>query len=313
MVKVSVIMCAFNAAGTIQESIESVLKQTLTDFELIVINDGSTDITKNIIKGIKDQRIVMIEQENQGPSIARNNGIKISRGDFIAILDSDDIAYPARLERQYLFLNENPDYVLIGSNAEVVDKDHNYIYTSDLPLSWAEINKKFPDAPFYHSSVMYRKSTYLACGGYHTLSKLYIFEDAILLNKMKESGKMANIKDPLIKYRLMPNAASTKSGREASFVNKICREIIAENNFSEKNQMLLDEVKRKSDPIERLRLYYLHIAKKHLWNNHQPDKARRNILKAIRIKPFRIIPVGLFLLSLIPKNVLFKIYHLNKS
>jgi glycosyltransferase involved in cell wall biosynthesis len=306
-------MCAFNATETIRESIESIVNQTFTDFELIIINDGSTDNTKKILSSIKDPRIVFIEQENQGPSIARNNGIKISRGEYIAILDADDIAFPARLERQYIFLKDNLDYVLIGSNAEVVDRDNNYIYTSNLPLSWEDINKKFPDAPFYHSSVMYRKSAYQESGGYHILSKLYIFEDAILFNKMKEFGKMANFEDPLIKYRLMPYSASTKSGKEASFVNKICREIIAENNLSEKNQKLLDEIKRKTDPTERQRLYYLHVAKKYLWNNHQPDKARENILKALKIKPFRVTPIVLFVLSFIPQNILFKVYHYNKS
>jgi hypothetical protein len=182
-----------------------------------------------------------------------------------------------------------------------------------LPLSWADISRKFPDAQFYHSSVMYRKSVYLDCGGYHNLSKLYIFEDAILINKMKEFGKMLNFEDPLIEYRLMPNSASTKSGKEAVIINNICREIISNKNINPHNQALLDEFKSKTDPVERLRLYHIHVAKKYLWNNHTPRKARQNLLKAIRMKPSKIMPIGLFVLSYVPKNLLFQIYHFNRT
>jgi hypothetical protein len=136
----------------------------------------------------------------------------------------------------------------------------------------------------------------------------YIFEDALLINKMKEVGKMSNFKDPLIKYRLMPNSASTKSGREASFINKLCHEIIVENNLSKSNQEILDGIKRNSNPNEMQRLYHLHLAKKYLWNNYAPKKARKNLITAIKIRPYIILTYLLILVSFLPEKLVVKIY-----
>jgi glycosyltransferase involved in cell wall biosynthesis len=305
-------MCAFNAGKTINESITSILNQSFSDFELIVVNDGSTDNTKRVVTEIDDPRIVLIDQENLGPSIARDNGIRIARGEFIAILDADDIAFPERFIKQLCFLTENPEYVLVGSNAEVVDRNLEYIYTSDLPLIWTDIIKKFPDASFYHSSVMFRKEAYENCGGYYTLSRLYIFEDALLFNKMKVYGKMANLGEPLIKYRLMPDAASTKSGSEAILLNKICKEIISEGFFSEENQKLLEGIRLNKNQEERDITYHLHVAKKYLLNNYNPGKIRENIFEAIKIKPLRPKPYFLLLLSIVPTKFLTKIYQFGR-
>ena len=91
MCKVSVIMAAYNAEQYIEDAIRSVLNQTLPDFELIVINDGSKDQTLNAIKSISDERIVIINQDNSGAANARNSGLRSSKGEYIAILDADDV------------------------------------------------------------------------------------------------------------------------------------------------------------------------------------------------------------------------------
>lgn len=117
--KVSVIMPCFNATDFVAESIESVLNQTFTDFELILIDDGSTDATLGILKqyAAKDNRIVVIEKENTGPADSRNWGIRVSKGDWIAILDSDDIAMPTRLELQLAYVVNDPNLVALGSDS----------------------------------------------------------------------------------------------------------------------------------------------------------------------------------------------------
>jgi len=305
---ISVIMCAYNAEETISESVESILEQSFTDFELIIINDGSIDKTSSIIGNIKDSRIVLIEQENHGPSIARDNGIKISKGEYIAILDADDIALPKRLERQINFLKENKEYILVGSNAEVVDKNLEYIYTSCLPLAHNDIYNKLPDVPFFHSAVMFRKNVYQICGGYHTDDKLYIFEDALLWNQMKEYGKMANLEEPLIKYRLMPFSASTKSGKESIITNNIYKDTIANKGISEENRKQLIEFKLATDKKGRLFNYHMHLSRKYLWNNYSPMKARKNLILAMKIKPFRISTIILFLMTILPKKLILKIH-----
>lgn len=312
MPEISVIMCAYNAEKTILESINSIIIQSFSDIELIIIDDGSTDNTKKIIDNVKDSRILFLQQENTGPSVARSNGIKNSRGEYIAILDADDVAFQNRLEMQISFLQNHPDYVLIGSNAEVVDRNNEYIYTSNLPLSWEEIKNCFPNPPFYHSSVMYLKNAYQLCGGYYTLNKLYIFEDALLFNKMKNIGKMANIKEPFIRYRLMPDSASVRSEKDASKIMTIYQEIIKENFLSEKNLSRLATIKENVDQQERLRAYYLLIAKKYLWNNYRPKQARMNLKNAIKINPFKADQIVLLLMSLLPKKLVFGMYYLKR-
>lgn len=309
---VSVIMTAFNAMDTIDDSIVSILNQSFGDFELIIVNDGSTDKTPEIITEFDDARIVFINQKNQGPAIARNCAISKSTGKYIAILDSDDLALPQRLEKQVEFLNKHPDYVLIGSNALIIDRNSDDIHTSDMPLTWEEIETKFPFSSFYHSSVMYTSGAFKSCGGYHSEDKLYIFEDSWLWNKMKEYGKMANLSEPLIKYRLLPNSASA-SGKEAKLINKIFKETISENRISESNKRALSEIRNNINKVERERLYYLYIAKKLLWNNYYPSKSRANLEKAIKINPFRIFPYCLFIISFFPKKILLWFYRYKKS
>jgi glycosyltransferase involved in cell wall biosynthesis len=108
MVKVSVIMTIFNGKKFLHEAIDSVLLQTLKDFELIIIDDGSTDSSLEIVKSYNDQRIkLLINEVNRGQSYSRNRGIKMASGEYIAVMDGDDIMYPNRLEIQMNYLKVN--------------------------------------------------------------------------------------------------------------------------------------------------------------------------------------------------------------
>ena len=106
-VKVSVIMPAYNSEVYIRESIDSVLAQSFTDFELIVVDDGSTDTTAAIVKSYADSRIRLIRQANQGVSVARNTGLEAAQGQFITFLDSDDLYYPDFLKTLYHLVQSN--------------------------------------------------------------------------------------------------------------------------------------------------------------------------------------------------------------
>ena len=114
-------MPVYNAEKYIGDSIASVLQQSFIDFELLIINDGSTDKTEKIIRGFADPRIRLINQTNQGIAAALNNGLQIARADYIARFDADDICMPERLQIQYDFLRTLPDYVIVGSNADYID------------------------------------------------------------------------------------------------------------------------------------------------------------------------------------------------
>jgi glycosyltransferase involved in cell wall biosynthesis len=116
MPKISVIIPTYNSANYLPEAIESVLAQTYKNFEIVVIDDGSTDNTKEVVVPYLDQ-IVFLETENGGPAKARNHGIRKSSGEYVAFLDADDIWCPDKLERQLAYFSKNPHYHLVFSDA----------------------------------------------------------------------------------------------------------------------------------------------------------------------------------------------------
>lgn len=124
---VSVIMPVYNNETYVGKAIESVLNQTIKDLELIIVNDGSIDNTENIIKSYNDYRIRYYYQNNSGPGAARNYGMSLAKGEFIAFIDSDDMYKENKLQEQMNFLINNEKYSLVYCEAEIIDSDGNYI------------------------------------------------------------------------------------------------------------------------------------------------------------------------------------------
>ena len=119
--RVTVLMPAFNAGKYIAEAIQSVLDQDFTDFELLIVEDGSTDNTKDIINQFHDPRIRSISQPKQlGVACSLNKGLSAAAGYYIARFDADDICFPQRLSRQVNFLDQNDEYILVGADAEYI-------------------------------------------------------------------------------------------------------------------------------------------------------------------------------------------------
>jgi len=197
MPKISVIMPVYNSGQFLEESIESILNQTFDNFEFIIIYDNSTDNSLEIIKKYMalDKRIILIENKiKSGIAAARNKGLDISRGQYIALIDSDDISLPTRLEKQYLFLENNSNYFLIGSNGIRVDENGNYLETV-----------KFGEDPtlnarpclILNSSVMFRNSDV------RYREKFIFAEDCdFYLILLTRGLKLRNIDEILIKVRM---------------------------------------------------------------------------------------------------------------
>ncbi len=119
--RITVIMPVYNCELYIKEAIDSILNQTFTDFEFLIIDDASTDKTVSIIKEYKDFRIQLIEKEgNKGISDSLNYGLKVAKGEYIARMDGDDISLPERFVKQVTFLDSNPDVILCGSNFGII-------------------------------------------------------------------------------------------------------------------------------------------------------------------------------------------------
>jgi glycosyltransferase involved in cell wall biosynthesis len=307
--KVSVIMAVYNGELYVKQAVESVLQQTYKDFELIIINDGSTDDTLRIVRTFNDERINIITQKNEGPAKARNNGIKSARGEYIANLDSDDICLPERLEKQVEFLDNNPDYVIIGSNGFVTDRNGTTIYTSSYPLTDAKIRAQLPETPFINSAVMFRKKAALKAGGYYEQLNFYKIycEDCILWNRMTDSGKLANIKEPLIYYRLSPSAVTTKSATKR-IGREILLKLIGNKELTKDETEYLQRVKYHESRKNREAVYYYHVGKKMLWDQNNRKMCFRNIVISIKKDPVFIKSYLVLISLLLPDRLIKKLY-----
>lgn len=295
--KISVIMAVYNAEKYIKEAISSVLDQTFEDFEFIIINDGSKDKSIQIIKSFVDKRIVLIEQENKGLANALNNGLSVAKGKYIARIDADDVCYNERLKTQFDLLENNPEYVAVGSNADLVDDDGNFIVTTKILIEWEEIKKRLPLNPFFHSSVMFSKEVAQRCGYYYEPIKQY-YEDLILWNKMAKFGKLRNIKKALIKYRFSPNSISLRRGlsrKELILIRKIL-----EGYFDSK---LFDEIMIKRKKVDGQEVYNLILSKLYL-RNLDVAKAREYLKKVLMINKLNIKAILLYALSTLNKRFL---------
>ena len=209
---VSVIMPAYNARRYIGEAVESVLAQTFTDFEFIIIDDGSTDGTKEILEGYaaKDKRIRLVRRPNTGYGVALNEALGMSRGPLIARMDSDDICLPHRFEKQVKYLNDHDDCLLVGSRVLLIDPDGAPLFEMEgIELTHEEIDRKLMICGWaiVHPAVMMRRDAVLSIGGYKP--EFVPVEDHDLFLRLAEVGRLANLPEVLFKYRKHPASAVT--------------------------------------------------------------------------------------------------------
>ena len=203
---ISVVLPVFNGERYLQAAIVSILKQAFADFELIIIDDGSTDSTPAIIHSIPDPRIRYIRQENAGIGAALRHGCSLARGRYIARMDADDIAEPERLGLQVAFLEKNPDCVLTSCAVTYIDADDKPIARS-FPYVGDNILRQrlLRGNPVCHPGVMMRRVVYEKTQGYRSLEP---FEDHILWLELMQSGSFHNDTCPLLRYRFLPGSLS---------------------------------------------------------------------------------------------------------
>lgn len=207
--EISVIMAVYNTEKYLDESIKSVLNQTFSNFELIIINDNSKDNSLKIIQKYQqiDKRIILLNNsENIGPAASRNEGIKISKSKYIAILDSDDISLPKRLESQYEFLESHPDVFLCGTRALFIDEDGYTINRSEFIIGNEKIKQIMPRRNcIIHSSIMFRNE-----GIYYREKFTYAQDYDFYLILLSKGLVLENLKDILVKYRVVSGNISSK-------------------------------------------------------------------------------------------------------
>lgn len=201
---VTVLMAAHNAERFIARSIESVLAQTFQDFELLVVDDGSTDGTRAVVQAFGDPRVrLLTSPRNLGLPGALNLGLGNARGRFVARQDHDDLSHPRRLEMQVQRLQTETDVALVGTRAWLVDEHERRIGAVDRCLENGSIRwYALLDNPFIHSSVLFRRDiVWTELGGYD--ASLRSSEDYELWSRVLEKHRACNLPDRLLSYRLV--------------------------------------------------------------------------------------------------------------
>lgn len=309
-IKITVLMPCYNAANFIAEAIYSVLQQTFKDFELLIVNDGSTDESAAIIRSFKDERIVLIEQPQQGIAAALNFGLKHARANYIARFDADDICFTNRLQLQYEFMQAHPECIVVGSAANYVDNAGQYIFTHQPKAQTNHQIQKLPYniCPFIHASVVYNKNAVAALGyNIHAHS----FEDHLLWQQLKSKGNFYNIPEPLLSVRLNPGSITMDERKRPNAFHVIKNKALQTGNINEEEGMsLLKIIQQQNLSKHKQGAYYSLLAKKFLWNNYNPSKARLNMQKAIKLNAFDVRDYALWLVSFLPKNVIIQLYSI---
>jgi len=214
---VSVITPVYNREKYLAKCIESILNQTYENFEFIIIDDNSSDLTVNIIKDylLRDSRIKFLENnKNLGATLSFNRGLDIAKGKYIARMDSDDISFPDRFKKQVDIFESWHDLEVLGTGAVLIDHKENEIGRKQFPSNFKKISNIIKTGvPVFDPSVMMRSSTLKEINGFD--NRLAPADDYHLwLTLFKQKKIISNIDDYLIKYRLHDSNLSKVASRE---------------------------------------------------------------------------------------------------
>jgi len=214
-VKISVLMPVYNGEKYLDEAITSILSQTFKDFEFVIVDDCSTDGSWKIIQKYaqQDRRIVSKRNgENLRTTKTLNEGLRITRGKYIARMDADDWSYPDRLEKQYEFMEKHPEVGVSGGAIEICNKDLKVLNVRKYPLADSEARKIiFRYSPFAHPATIWRKSDVEKVGGYN--ERIPLSQDLDLYFRIGNVCKFANMSAILLKLRTHNDSSSIIKGK----------------------------------------------------------------------------------------------------
>jgi glycosyltransferase involved in cell wall biosynthesis len=219
-VTTTVLMAVYNDEEFLEESLDSILSQLSEDMELLVIDDGSSDRSRQILVDLArqtDRVRVMRNSKNEGLGYCLAFGTEQARGKYVIRMDSDDICLPGRFAKQVNFLDENPNIDIVGGFAIEIDAHGNKGIERKMPLSHAQIQSAIWACPLIHPTVIFRRERVLLAGNYqHQASRRQ--EDYELWFRCIKSGlRFANIPEPLIYYRFTPESQSKQRFKQAMY------------------------------------------------------------------------------------------------
>jgi glycosyltransferase involved in cell wall biosynthesis len=214
MPSVSVILACYNTERYIASAVRSILAQTFRDFELILIDDGSSDRSPDICRQLasEDSRIRLISRPNKGLTKTLNEGISLATAPLVARMDADDLSSPTRFEKQVAYLNQHPDCVCVGSRVTLIDPYDSPISVTDHKPAHDAIDADLLKGigwAIVHPAAMMRTDPVRRVGGYR--EQFTTSQDLDLWLRLAEIGKLANLEEPLVQYRQhFESVASTK-------------------------------------------------------------------------------------------------------
>lgn len=215
--KISVIIPVYNKGKYLARCLDSVLKQTYTNFEIVAIDDCSTDNSLEILKEYekKDPRIkLLINKENLGVCLSSNKCIDFAKGQYIARLDADDIMPPTRLATQYKYLTDNEDVTIVGGHLRMIDNDDNVIFLKHFPLEHEDIKKiMFILMPIQQGSMMVNRVKLPTDFVWYDKA-IPIGEDLDLIFRLLPYGKMANLDEYMLDYRMVDDSLGRTNIKE---------------------------------------------------------------------------------------------------
>jgi glycosyltransferase involved in cell wall biosynthesis len=282
---ISVIVPVYNSEQYLRECLDSVFAQTLENFEIILIDDGSTDGSEEIYNSFDDKRLRIYRQENRGVALARNYAMSLALGEFIACLDSDDIWRSDKLKVQYNFISNHSEYSLVGSYCDVVDMQGEFIYMYNrIPINDSDIRRYMQhDNPIITSSAFFRKDDAVNVGGFYDEIRTNS-EDYPLWVKLAKLGKVHNVPESLVSYRVVPSSLSI--GAAKSQIRQLFLNLAHSSKYTEEEKELYKKLMQTDKSIRtRDHAYYLALSKLYLFDGNNKKKFITNLYHAVKSNP----------------------------
>jgi len=283
MPRATVIIPTYNSAGSLAGAIDSVLAQRLRDFELIVVDDGSTDQTRAVLERYRE-RIGVVEQENRGIAAARNGGLRLAHGEYVAFLDADDCWHPNMLEQAASALDADPGCVLAYSNCELVDWAGRALNTTMIGVDQAHapsldelLHRLWPIMP---SAVLMRRSVLQDCGGFSELFRGYGFEDVYCWMLVRERGGFAYLPEPMVRWRASRFSKLRGRQREVREAAEIFTRLVQERYGVSADALIQSRLRASRSILGYTGLLAMRAGDR--------VSARAAFIHAVRLDPFRL-------------------------
>jgi glycosyltransferase involved in cell wall biosynthesis len=285
---ISVLMPVFNARRHVALAVQSILDQSFGDFEFIIVDDGSTDGSTDLLRQFasEDTRIRLITRANTGYVRALNDALAVARGEFVARMDADDVAMPDRFARQIELMRANPELVLVGGATELIDAAGRVLLRPPVETTDEQLQAGLLDgnSGIGHPTAMLRRQAMIAVGGYD--ESMCPAEDLDLWLRLAEVGKLANLSQIVLQYRIHDKSvSSTRSMQQLANARRACesawkRRGLAPRHFDMNRRWRADETRESRQ--EFLTKYGWWA-----WSNDERLGAMIYAARAIALMPFR--------------------------